>query len=260
MLIKVTNHCAMGCSHCLENSTVRGTHMGRALFQKAIEFCARIEGLAWAQGYTAILLSGGECTDNPELPDLIQDVFDFGLLPIVLSHGLWLNDPVLRSKLLREDWPELRFQITNDPRFYPKAPPRVDDPRIGYVDSLTVMTQQGRFKDKTHPEVPLRRGPSSFNIRSLTRSYGDVRLALAHMRALALTGRSGHCSPSISADGTLVAGESNECFPIGNVDSTPEEITKALIRMKCDRCHRAGDLTQEQRRAIGESSLYLAGE
>ena len=36
MLVKITNYCSMGCSHCLEDSTVAGKHMTRETFLAAL--------------------------------------------------------------------------------------------------------------------------------------------------------------------------------------------------------------------------------
>ena len=253
MLIKVTNHCGMGCSHCMENSTVRGKHMDLATFDKALDCADRVEVFARELGYRFVLLSGGECTDHPQIITLIEKVFERNLIPLLITNGMWLNNPELTASILRPEWGRLSIQVTNDPRFYPKSPPQNPDPRICYVDSLTLMVPLGRFAKKgSHPEIPNRMAPSSFNIRSLTRQFGDVRLAVAYLRQNALTGKSGHCAPSISSDGTFVAGETSQCFQVGTVDSSPADITKGIMGMQCNRCGLVTGLSSLHRAAIGE--------
>lgn len=253
MLIKTTNACGMGCSHCQEDSTIKGQHMTFEMFQMAIDCTLRLESLAWQMGCPRlILLSGGEPTDNPEIVRLIEYVFAQGMIPLLISHGLWLNDPVLKASILRPEWKNLFIQITNDVRYYPQAPPRVDDPRIGYVDSLTKLFPMGRLVRKKGPHaLPMLGAPQSFNLRSLTRAMKDVRKALVALRARAATGQSGHCTPNISDVGDLLAGETRFCYKIGTVDSSVEEITQNLIDMQCNKCGLETNLTAPQKQAIG---------
>jgi len=253
VLIKVTNHCARGCSHCMESATIKGRHMPLEMFDRALDCSDRVEATARQLGYPLILLSGGECTDHPDFELLVEKVLERDLMPMVLSHGMWLADAEKRASLLRPEWKTVRYQITYDPRFYPGGPPhKVTDNRVLYVDSLSRMLPIGRFKGQEHAEVDTRIGPTSFNFRSMTRAFGDVRAAIAQLRIRAMQGASGHCSPSISANGDFVAGESNACFKVGTVDSTPEQITEAVLSMgSCNRCGLEAKLPQEHQRAIG---------
>jgi hypothetical protein len=256
VLIKVTNRCSMGCSHCLEDSTPNSAHMPWEGFLEALDFTQRIEGFAWEQGCPSIiLLSGGECTEHPDIVRMVEEVISRGWAPMLLTNGLWLENEELREALLRPE-------VTNDPRFYPKAPPKVDDHHVVYVDSLTVLIPLGRGRRESEHRkgVPLRKGPSSFNLRSLTRGLGDVVLAVAALRARAGTGLAGHCIPSISVNGDVMAGESNNCFKVGTVHSSIGMLAEAISNMQCNRCGLENNLTQEQKRAIGASVLFAADE
>lgn len=259
MLIKVTNYCSMGCSHCMENSTVAGLHMTTETFHKALDLTATLEGLAWSAGAPKkVLLSGGECTEHPDIIEFIKDAFRRNYQVFLISNGMWLDNTELRASILRPEWKNLMIQITNDPRFYPSKPENIpDDNRLVFIPSLTKLIGLGRLKRKNVPDgIPMRSAPTSFNIRSLTRHFRDIKVAIAVQRLRANSGFSGHCSPSISSDGTLVAGESNLCFPIGNVNSTAMEITKAICDMQCNKCGLVDNLTQEQKIAIGESRIH----
>ena len=264
MLIKITNYCSMGCSHCMEDSTVAGEHMTRETFLAALGLTERLEGEAWRSGIPkVILISGGEATEHPDVEWFLETTISSYDVVILITNGMWLDDPVLRAKILRPEWKRLLVQVTNDPRFYPKQPINVptDDPRVGFVPSLTHLVPLGRMK-------PARakagtdggggaEGPTSFTLRSVTRSTGDVRSALTMLRARAAIGMSGNCSPSISADGTIVAGETSNCFPIGDVHSTADQVTRALVAMQCNKCGLVDNLTQEQKLAIGEARIHL---
>ena len=263
MLIKITNYCSMGCSHCMEDSTVAGEHMTRETFLAALALTERLEGDAWRAGIPRrLLISGGEATEHPDVEWFLETVLAAHDV-ILITNGMWLDDPALRAKILRPEWRRLMVQVTNDPRFYPRQPTVVptDDPRVVFVPTLTVLVPLGRMKPSRAASgkdgVPVRKGPTSFNLRSITRTTGDVRAALTLLRARAALGMAGNCSPSISSDGTLVAGETSNCFPIGDVHSTADQVTRALVAMQCNKCGLVDNLTQEQKLAIGEARIHL---
>jgi len=244
VLVKVTNRCGMGCSHCLENSTPAGEHMTEETFHKALDLTRRIEALAWQIGLPRfVIVSGGECTEHPDIVKFVEALVDWGVRPVLLTNGLWLENKDLRESLLRPEWTQLMFQVTNDARFYPRAPIRVQDPRIMYVDSLSVFVALGRG-------LPFRAG--SLTLRSLTRSLGGIEAAVLRLRARAVVGSAGHCTPSITHEGWVVAGESRHCARIGTVDSTNDELTRAVLAMgECDHCGLEAGLPAAHRAAIG---------
>lgn len=257
MLIKVTNQCDMGCSHCMEGSTPKtGQHMSEETFQKALGLSFKLETLAWAAGLPRmILLSGGECTEHPQIVSFVEKVYSCSMLPVLITNGAWLGNKELRESILRPEWRNLMVQVTNDPRFYPRDVPHSDDPRVIRVPSLSRLIPLGRAAGRSkvfEQSVPARVAPSSFNFRSMTRHYGDVRRAILHMRTRAAAGLSGHCTPSITHEGDVVAGEARFCFKIGTVDSSSQELTEATIRMKCNACGLVDGLSSAHKEAIGE--------
>jgi len=255
MLIKVTNYCTAACSHCMEDSTPKGLHMTREIFDKALAFSERIERRASDMGVpSSILLSGGECTEHPEIVSFVETLIERRTAVITLiTNGLWLDDPKLRSALLRKQWTNLLVQVTYDPRFYAKPPPKINDSRVYYVDALQLFIPLGR--GKRSKGLPPRKAPTSFNLRSLTRGLKSVEEAIAQLRLRTLSGRSGHCVPSIGSDGTIRAGETNSCWPIGTVDSTNDEVTQALLNMgSCNHCGLEDRLSPREKRAIGVST------
>lgn len=257
MLVKITNYCSLGCGHCMESSTVRGEHMTDAVFGRALDFTRRAERIAWSVGCPPmILLSGGECTEHPRVVQFVEEVIAQRMVPVVLTNGMWLDDVDLRSAILKPGRPIL-VQVTNDPRFYPREPPSpesFDDERVVRVPALTHLIPLGRAARgrSAGAGVPLAKAPTSFNLRSLTRSLGDFESAVAMLRARAMQGLSGHCTPSITEAGDVVAGETRECFKVGTVESSTAEITKNLTEMRCGRCGLVDGLSQEHKQAIGE--------
>lgn len=255
MLVKITNHCLAGCSHCMENSTRAGQHMSEEVFRKTLKFVQRVESpLASIGLLPSILFSGGECTDHPQFVQFVSEARDRGFLVAVLSHGLWLNDDERRSEILGQPWPEVVFQITHDPRFYPHDHPRrVDDKRVAYIPQISSIFTIGRSKGK--PSLAgstARSAPTSYNFRSMVRALGSFKAAVVQLRIRAAVGKSGHCTPSVSSDGSVVAGESRFCHAVGTVESSEEELTLATSSMRCNACGLVDNLTDAQKAAIGE--------
>ena len=252
MLIKVTNQCAMACSHCMEDSRPRtGQHMEWDVFLAALRCADRMEEMARAIDYRSILLTGGECTEHPRFLDMVDETIRRGLRPVVLTNGLWLrDDPRLRSELL--DRRDVLVQLTNDTRVYPR---KVEDPRhpnVTFVPELSALLPVGRGASLHREDIRPLRAPGSYNFRSLTRAYSDVRHAVYHLRLRTVLGKSGHCTPSITHEGVVVAGESRLCGRIGTVESTIEELTLGVLRMgSCNNCGLEDVLEPAHRKAIG---------
>ena len=221
-------------------------------FQKALQFAQRVEQTVKdIPGCNMILLSGGEPTEHPQIVEFIEAVRASGRRPLLLTNGMWLEDTGLRDRILSPEFPDLLVQVTNDPRFYPQQPPKVEDKRITYVGALRGLIPLGRFAGKTHPELPTKSAPSCFNLRSLTRGTGDFDRAVAMLRVKGLTGFSGMCTPSVSPDGSVVAGESRLCHKIGDVNTLSAVLTLNILRMgSCDRCGLESPLQGQFREAI----------
>lgn len=243
----------MGCGHCMEESVPNGPHMSEDTFRRALDFTRRTEAAAWRLGVPPlVLLSGGECSEHPAFLKFIELVEQAKMLPLLITNGMWLADEKLRHEVLRPNR-AISVQVTNDKRYYPSAPVRVQDDRIVYVDSLTVLLPLGRLsRKKGERELPTRKAPSSYNLRSATRALGSFSAAICMLRTRAATGLSGHCIPSISDDGSVMAGETRNCWKLGTVDDNDATLTRAMLNMgACNRCGLETNLTREQKLAIG---------
>jgi len=243
----------------MENSTIQGAHMTREVFLKTLKFVQSVEMMAYSGGAPRLLLlSGGECTEHPDFLWFLQTAEEHRFQILLITNGMWLNREDIRSEILRPGR-EILVQVTNDLRFYPSAPPKVEDRRISYVDRLTNLLPLGRAMDKngvrksiSDSGLPLKNAPSSFNLRSMTRSFGSFSKAVSYARLRAASGMSGHCSPSVSSDGSVVAGETNLCYVLGSVYSTEEQLTSNVLNMgSCNRCGLESNLLPTHRAAIG---------
>ena len=240
----------------MENSTVKDKHMSFDTFKAALDCTEWIEGLAWSTGIPKIiLLSGGECTENPEIIRFIDEVTRRGWFPTLISNGSFLEKPELKAEILKPGR-EIFIQVGNDPRFYPRPVPIItDDARVQYKPLIEALMTLGRATHGNAAKVDIKKQqyPASFNLRSMTRHFGSIEQAMVMHRGRAAMGKNGMCSPNICQDGSVRAGETQFCYKIGTVASTNEELTNALINAKCDSCGLVKNLSPEQRAAINEN-------
>lgn len=242
MIIRITNKCTMGCSHCMvDASSPTGEHMSAEMFNKAL----RISRLLYSH---VILLSGGEPFEHPAVFEMISETKKRGFIPIVTSNGLFALDHETRQRAQRT---EALIQVTNDPRYYPRNLEMVrwffDQKRWCFENHITHIFPCRRTR-KAGIESN-RAVPPCFNHRSITRQY-DIVTAIV---SLATQGR--FCTPSIDVDGSIRAGETDTCFKIGTVDSTEGELDEALRTMRCNRCGLVNKLDDEHLAAIGEERV-----
>lgn len=223
----------MGCSHCMINATPSGEHMSVEIFTGSINFLKRVDA-------KLIMISGGEPTDHPLLPNFADMAQKCGLYTIILSNGMFLEDSVLRDKILALGCP---IQITNDARYYPKRIAQFDHPLISYEFKLRSITPLGRASDMVSYG---RTAPMCFNLRSIARQSDSLTTAIATLRSYGKM-----CTPSINVDGSIVAGESSECHKIGDIFCSDEELLGRLQTMKCNECGMENNLSPIHRNAIG---------
>lgn len=240
MIIRITNKCSMGCSHCMiEASAPDGEHMTAEMFDKALRIC----GLLYSH---VILLSGGEPFEHPDIFEMIDKAQKQKFMPIVTSNGLFVLE---QEKKLRALASGAMIQVTNDPKYYPR---NLELIRGAFTQ------KHWHFQNHVSHIFPCRRtkeasiesnrtAPPCFNLRSITRA-NDIITAII---TLGTMGR--FCQPSIDVDGSIRAGETDTCYKIGTVDSTEGELDEALRTMRCDRCGLLNQLDATHLKAIGEN-------
>lgn len=225
----------MGCSHCLADAASDGAHMAWETFQQAVDFCREVR--------LPLILTGGEPTDHPLIIQFLAYAKNQGLPAAVLSNGLFLSCPSLRTRVL--DLAQ-SIQVTNDPRFYPQWVPDYPHPKIFFERHIAMVAPFGRAL--VNRVECTRQSPNCFHLRSVVRCTHQLVYSL-HL--LGLQGKL--CTPSINIDGTLVAGEAPSCYPIGSVRDSYQTITGNIINMRCNRCGLVTRLVPELRGVIGES-------
>lgn len=229
MLIRITERCNMACWHCMLDAKSTGIDMDTETFVRAVAF---------AGADNLVMFSGGEPTLHPRLLRFISIAKRSKLVCTLVSNGTFADDAALTKKLVESD---VIIQVTNDPRYYPRAVKRIYHPRILYEDSLRTIVPLGRARGWGSN----RKGPLCFNLRSATASLGSLLGAITFLR-----GRGMYCTPSIDADGTIRAGESNQCYALGTVRDTMDVIKTRLLAMTCNACGLEDRLDERQRNAL----------
>jgi len=235
MLIRVTEKCRMGCSHCMINAGPNGRHMARDIYKQTLEFIRET-------GFPLMMISGGEPMEHPDILILLQMAVDAGLKTTLLSNGMFLTDQELTKKVLDLD---VLVQITNDSRFYPEKVPHIKHEKVIYEDSIRLVSPFGRALENKIPVT--RQSPLCFNFRSIVRHFHDFLQGLYQLRL-----RMKMCTPSINIDGSISAGESNSCHCIGTVYDSNLELTNKVCNMRCDKCGLVNNLDELHKGAIGE--------
>lgn len=236
MLVRITEMCRMGCSHCIADARPDGAHMDYETFAASVN-------LTKSLSLPILLVSGGEPADHPEVVSYLRLAQSAGLHVSLLSNGMFLHeDSTKRDRILAlVDV----VQVTNDPRYYPKHVADFDHPKVLFERKLRVLSPMGRAKGNENCD---RQSPICFNLRSTVRSVGHLGLALA-MQAQ----RGSFCTPSVNIDGNIVCGETPSCASVGNVrTSSLETITQRIATLRCSRCGLLDNLDIRHRNAIGE--------
>jgi hypothetical protein len=225
----------MECNHCVTNATPDGEHMSIDTFIRTLIFLEKCQS-------PFIIVSGGEPLEHPKFFELMKMVSDFKFKMVsILSNGMFLDDNELRERVFSLG---AYIQITNDERYYPKRITKYEHPLVTYADKLRIITPLGRAVDNNIK--PSRLAPMCFNLRSATRTYSDLLQGILILRS-----RGKMCTPSISTNGMVVAGESPLCHKIGTVETPFAELTKNLLTMKCNKCGLEDALNPAFRNAIG---------
>lgn len=224
MLVRITNSCRMGCSHCMVEASPSGKHMPLETFREALKFSTAYDPFL-------LFISGGEPTDHPEFLEFLgfaKHYMTQGRVQMVLiaSNGMFLEDKPYTKEILKMGIP---FQITNDSRYYPKKICKEPHKLLVFEDNLRLVSPMGRAVTN-NIKIDLQY-PLCFNLRSLCNNYRDFNFAVKHLRTIAKM-----CIPSINVDGAVVAGEAPSCYKIGTVESSNEEITENILKMKCGKC------------------------
>lgn len=248
MMIKITEKCSMGCTHCMNRATPEGKHMNFPTFQKAIEFQKKYGG-------PFCIITGGEPTERTVFINILNYAID--MLPdciiTVTTNGVWMQTHEDYIKHLYEEYgTRVMFQVTTDKRFYPTL---IDlSLPVFHYGNVLVCTEvpqikpQGRALDNNLEWES--KCSSCFNVRAITHQVEDKNLQ-SIIGILASKGK--FCTPHIAIDGHIKLGESDLCPNCSHIDKPHDEIIKDILDFRCKGCKHVNDrLDDMYKKIIGE--------
>jgi len=225
MILMLTNRCEMGCSHCMHSCVSEGIDIDFSIFSQFLEFKKGFNG--------PILLSGGEPTLHPYWHQFAEHLLNDGHVVYILSNGLFLNNEneVNKVRNLLKYKPQFDVQITHDSRYYPKKInySRARELGLYITKEVTSIIPVGRAKNF----VAKRDHSSCINpklIRKQRPNYNVVEIKNTMVE------RGKYCFPLISPLGNIYVGETVECFKIGTIYDTVEQLGKNIEKVSCMLC------------------------
>lgn len=250
MLIKITEKCCMGCSHCMDDAkSDLENHMSFETFKKAVAFSLKYDN--------SIIISGGEPTEHPEFWGFLSylaDVIGKGIITIC-TNGMNLSDKDIEKvdALQRKCHGEILWQVSTIKPYYPK---HIDTDleifkREDFFIARKLEVLQNRGRATEHKNwIFNSKCPQCFNIRSIMRSTKDFQTTIHSLRTFMK-----FCTPAIAYDGSIKLGESRLCPSVAHIDDSESEIANKLLNFtcKCPECWEIlNKMSAEYRAAIGE--------
>lgn len=243
MLLKITEKCSMGCTHCMNNATPEGKHMSEQVFNDTLEF------LINNNIHNVIILSGGEPTEHPEFVKLIKGLmFKFDsekkhTIVTITSNGFWcLDNPELTKEIAKgSEYVDIFWQISTDRRYYPKELPVHKklwrEKNITLCEDCVVQIYpQGRALANSIPWKS--KSSRCFNIRAITKQLVNPTIELVVRK---LMEHHKYCTPAVRIDGTISVGESDLCPKVASIYDSPEEIIRRIKEFTCYQCDHVND-------------------
>ena len=253
MLLKITEHCSMGCTHCLNNALPNNNHMSMETLVDSLEFIKK------TKLEPVIIVSGGEPTEHPRFMELMTTIIGYCISNLTSSHiiiasnGLWFeaNIELLKSLLFKVPNHSISIQITNIEKYYPKRI-NINNP-IYKIEEVSLINPEditiypaGRAVTNNIPSYS--KGSKCFNIRALSNQLTDPTLGAVSSE---LRKFNKFCTPSIKVNGDIILGESDLCKTACTIYDKEENIVSIIQNFTCDNCNHINDnLPPEYKRLL----------
>ena len=249
MMIKITEKCSMGCTHCMNNATCNGKHMTFDVFKDVIEFQKKNGGLF-------CFLTGGEPFEHPDFMQFLsyaRQQLPYTII-VIATNGIALQNPSFEKLVydLGNTTPYVLFQVCNDKRYYPTS---IDlSLPVFHMKNVTLVTEieklypQGRTLDNGLKWES--KASRCYNIRAIAHQLVNPTL-YDIISLLVFMGKT--CTPHISINGNIKLGESDLCPICSNISKSDDEIVNDIINFRCHNCdHVNCNLSNTYKHLIGE--------
>lgn len=239
MLLKITEACSMGCSHCVNDAKPDGEHMTLKVLEDSLDFLIR------NNAYHFITLSGGEPTEHPQFPYFMGiilgtlDKYQKTSFITITTNGFWCLDNVSAAKEIAagSKYVTVQWQVSTDSRYYPK---HLDTTKrlwrepnfVLCKDCVEAMYPQGRAKLNGFKSDY--KASHCFNVRAVTKQIPNP--TIESVVALLASQRK-FCKPAIKVNGDIVLGESDLCPKCASIYDKEEDIIQKIIDFKCNGCY-----------------------
>lgn len=248
MMIKITEKCSMGCTHCMNDSKPVDRHMDMDTFKKSIDFFNKYGGIT-------VIISGGEPTEHPDFLEFVK-IFMASTPPHVLvciaTNGIWMQNHTYETMELLNRYSErLLIQVTSVDGYYPTkidtSLPIFKHKLVKVCTEIESMYPQGKALTNNIPH-PAPKGPKCANVRLIMH---QIQLkSLRNMMAMMLARKGLVCTPHIGIDGSIKLGESDLCPACSSIYKSEKEIIQDILAFRCKGCKEALDNLIPQARAI----------
>lgn len=247
MLIKLTNSCSGGCSHCLSNCVPCNEHMTEETLSDVLKFCNKY-------GLYNLLITGGEPTEHPHFYEFTKHIIKcFRDVPVlktitIVTNGYWLTESAENAEKAKElinlsnEFTLVTFQVSTDKRFYPKkldTTKRIFRERgiILCEDCVEQLYPKGRALTN-NLDCSSRSSSQCVNIRLIARQlYLSGKLPSLNSIIRHLESRLRFCNPQISYKGDILLGESSLCPKCSSIYESEENIVKSILNWNCSECN-----------------------
>ena len=233
MLIKITDRCNMGCSHCLSDCTPDLCDMEWNTFISSMNFYDKY----CKSMLKPILISGGEPTESSIFMNVLTYLMDnYKDIPIIITtNGIWLTKNEQLVKILNKCFLNCSFQVVVDDKYYP-IHVNENSPIFKYSnvllcrDVIQIYPQGRALKNNLSYQA---KSSKCFNIRAITKQM--MKKSLSDIFKIMCKNRK-FCTPHIDIDGNIKLGESRLCPICSNIYKTEQEIINDIINFKCNQC------------------------
>lgn len=250
MLIDLTYHCSMGCTHCMSDCKQDGNHMSLEVFADCLEFCR-------SHQLPGLFLSGGEVFEHPEISKILDMITEFAkeypaLLPVtiatngrVLSANMDIYEKVVQFKKSVGSR-NVFIQVTDDLRFYPnkltekqkyrlrKLDVIIDTVPSSAQDEKKCLYPQGRALKNYDEEWWNTKAPKCVNVRLIAKQLPES--ATFHDLIGILMSGAKLCTPTISPAGEIKLGESALCPSVASIYDDGKTIMEKIRGARCSAC------------------------